>query len=180
MTKIADGWISIKEMDFIKSFMRNNTGNILEIGAANGRLFSYLYATYPNWNYTAVDPWSFEKVRLQSDYDKHYNDDVLGKIITEKDFQKNCPFAKSYDMYFENFNTDKKFDIISIGANKRNLSWNQIYKKAFNMLDTNGIIIGRNLNHFREGVRIKKTIKKYFVSNYGPSGSFTIERKDNE
>ena len=40
---VTEGWISLQEMEFVKKQMTSPVGNILEVGSANGRLFSYLY-----------------------------------------------------------------------------------------------------------------------------------------
>ena len=88
---VVDGWISIDEMEFVASQMRNigKTGTILEIGAAAGRLFSFLQPKFPDWTYVAVDPWEQEQVRLQIDWNKGYFDDNnLGEVITKDMFSK--------------------------------------------------------------------------------------------
>ena len=46
---ISEGWISLQEMEFVKNLMTVEHGNILEVGAANGRLFTYLYSSFPTW-----------------------------------------------------------------------------------------------------------------------------------
>lgn len=80
---VTEGWISLQEMEFVKKQMTSPVGNILEVGSANGRLFSYLYDSHPKWKYTAVDPWEQENVRLQVDWEKGYFDPGnLKEVIT--------------------------------------------------------------------------------------------------
>jgi|TARA_R110000851_G_scaffold130338_1_gene263915 hypothetical protein len=172
---ISEGWISLQEMEFVKNLMTVEHGNILEVGAANGRLFTYLYSSFPTWKYVAVDPWEQEQVRLQVDWDKGYFEpNNLKEVITIDMFKSNCPYAETHEMYFDNFKSDYKYDIISMGLVSKHMDWKSVYKKAFSMLQPNGVIIGRNLTHKRYGAMIKEAIHEYNIIDTC-SGSFLIK-----
>jgi|TARA_R110000803_G_scaffold81003_1_gene146882 hypothetical protein len=171
---ISEGWISLQEMEFVKNQITATTGNILEVGAANGRLFTYLHSSCPDWKYIAVDPWEQEDVRLQVDWDKGYFDpNNLKEVITIDMFKSNCPYAETHEMYFDKFESMHKYDIISMGLVSKSIDWNSVYKKAFLMLKPNGVIIGRNLTHKRYGPMIKEAIQGYKILDTC-KGSFVI------
>lgn len=171
---IAEGWISEEEMILVSKYMIKDNGSILEVGAANGRLFSFLYPLHPGWQYFAVDPWEREQVRLQVDWNKDYFEPGnLKEIITKDMFIANCPFATAYQTYYENFITEKKFDIISLGLIGKNINWNFIYNIAYNMLTPGGKIIGRNYNHKRYGEIIRSVAHKFNIIEVY-KGSFVI------
>tara|TARA_R110000868_G_scaffold69433_1_gene204447 strand:+ start:4926 stop:6176 length:1251 start_codon:yes stop_codon:yes gene_type:complete len=158
---LAEGWISIDEMTLVASQMNHigKTGTILEVGAAAGRLFSFLQPQFPNWTYVAVDPWEDENVKLQIDWNKGYFDlDNLGELITHNMFKNNCPFAESHKVYFEDWNDTRKFDIISMGLVSKKVNWNLVYKKVQTMLTKDGVVIARNINHKTYGPQIKEAI----------------------
>lgn len=170
---IAEGWISLQEMDLVKKYMKPYS-SILEVGAANGRLFTYLYNDFPNADYHAVDPWEQEQVRLQVDWDKGYFDeDNLKEVITKEMFISHCPFAKTYEMYFDDFKTDQKYDIVSMGLVSSSIDWKSAYIKASSLTKPNGLIIGRNYNHKKYGPIIQDTIKEYNLIDRA-KGSFVI------
>jgi len=173
---IAEGWITEIEIELVSKYMNKDSGSILEVGAANGRMFSYLYNLHPNWKYYAVDPWEQEQVRLQIDWNKDYFEkDNLKEIITKEMFVKNCPYAETYEMYFENFYSEQKFDIISLGLISKNIDWTAVYDKAYNMLSTSGVIVGRNFNHKKYGDDIKKAVSSFKVIDQC-KGSFVIRK----
>lgn len=156
---IAEGWISVEEMELVAKFMPNQQGDILEVGAANGRLFSFLYPMRPMWSYTAVDPWQVEHVRLQLDWTTGYFDEGnLGNEITSSMFMANCPFANAHECYFEDFKTNSRFDVISLGLVGKNVDWFMVYEKANSMLKDDGVIVGRNYNHLKYGEVIKNVV----------------------
>ena len=174
---MVDGWISLEEMKLVQDCMNiKSAGNLLEIGSANGRLLNYLYKSYPDWIYTAVDPWETEEVRLQLDWNKEYfHPGNLGDIITKEMFIKNCPFAETYQEYFENWKTNKKFDVISMGLVGKKVNWSLTYNKATNMLSPRGILIARNLNHKKYGTEIKNAIREnnlIQINQVGGSASY--------
>lgn len=174
---IAEGWISVPEMELVKKYMTDNT-QILEVGAANGRLFSYLNTSYPNATYHAVDPWEQEKVRLQVDWDKGYFEEGnLKEIITLEMFKVNCPFATAYEMYFDDFVTDQKYDIVSLGLVSSSVDWKSAYIKAFDLVKNNGYVIGRNLTHSKYGSTIHEVIKDYKMIDQ-TKGSFVLRKLD--
>lgn len=172
---IAEGWISIEEMELVAKYMVSNDGDILEVGAANGRLFSYLHPRFPGWRYVAVDPWEQEQVRLQLDWDKGYFEpNNLGSLITEEMFAKNCPFAETHKMYFERFETNQKFDVISMGLVGKNVDWYSCYMKAEDLIKDGGYIIGRNMTHDRYGDVIRLAVDGKQVVDLR-KGSFVIK-----
>lgn len=176
--KIVDGWISYSEMEYVASFMHNRPdGNILEVGSAAEKLFSYLHQLFPQWKFVAVDPWEKEGVVFLNDYSKPYSDieNHTKEKITKSIFQKNCPYARAHQCYFEDFETEEKFDIISLGLIKSNINWDFVYNKAYDLLNENGYLIGRNLYHPKQGLRISKALKKYnYIGEY--NGSFVIKK----
>lgn len=160
---LVDGWISIDEMQLVARQMHHigKTGTILEVGAAAGRLFSFLQPQFPNWTYVAVDPWEDENVKLQLDWNKGYFDDNnLGELITHDMFKNNCPYAESYKGYFEDWNNPRKFDIISMGLISKKVDWKKVYNKTQKMLTSNGVVIARNLTHKLYGPTIKEAISE--------------------
>jgi hypothetical protein len=181
---LAEGWISIDEMTLVASQMNHigETGTILEIGAAAGRLFSFLHPQFPNWTYIAVDPWEDENVKLQIDWNKGYFDvDNLGELITHDMFKNNCPFAESHKVYFEEWNDARKFDIISMGLVSKKVNWNLVYKKVQTMLTKDGVVVARNLNHKTYGAQIKEAIDQLGhieIDSAGSSSVFKIYYND--
>lgn len=156
---IAPGWIYQNEMDLHLKYMK---GSILEGGCAAGRLFSYLNQHCPNAEYVGVNTWTDDDVYLQKDWDKGYFDKGnLTELITKEMFISNCPYATAYDCKFEMFETDKKFDIVSIGQIGKNINWEETYKKAFSLCKDNGVVIGRNIEHKKYGADIRQAINKY-------------------
>lgn len=147
---MVEGWITIPEMELVAKQMqlKGTTGLILEVGAAAGRLFDFLHNQFPYWTYVAVDPWAQEQVRLQIDWAADYfTPGNLSDVITKDLFVKNCPFATAHETYFENWDTDQKFDIISMGLVSKKINWNTVYVHAKTMLKDDGVIIARNLKH---------------------------------
>lgn len=183
---LLDGWVSREECELVSRWMKTETGNILETGSAVGRMFDYLYLKHRKWNYVSVDCLSQREVYIQLDYNKRYWDEGnRGARVTNKMLQNNIPFAKCYDMTFEEFETDMKFDVISMGMNNPSVKWPLVYKKAFKMLKPGGVIIGRNIYdktgainspNKLKGVRmsIVDTIRKYIVWE-SINGSFVID-----
>lgn len=155
------GWIDIREMEFVLEQMESfgPTGKILEVGSATGRLFDFLYENKPDWEYTAVDPWEKDGTRLQIDWSGPYEESNLGEVITKELFVKNCPFAKPFQTYFENFATDEKYDVISIGCAGDNIDWQVIYSKAKELLQPNGTIVARDIDHPKYKQKVNQAIK---------------------
>lgn len=159
---MIEGWITLEEMQLVADCMAEigNTGTILEIGSAAGRLFDFLYPKFPNWRYVAVDPWEQEQVRLQKDWSKDYfAPDNLGDVITKDLFVKNCPFAEAHQSYFENWLDDRQFDVISMGLVGKKIKWHDVYQKASQLLSSTGVIVPRNLKHKRYGEFIEQAVK---------------------
>ncbi len=158
---MVDGWISVNEMGLVARQMqlKADTGIILEVGSAAGRLFDFLYTQFPYWTYVAVDPWEQEQVRLQIDWAADYfAPGNLSDVITKDLFVKNCPFAIAHETYFENWHTTQKFDIISMGLVGKKINWMNVYQHAVSMLKPNGVIIARNLKHKVYGEYINSAI----------------------
>ncbi len=159
---MIEGWITLEEMQLVADRMAEvgDTGTILELGSAAGRLFSFLYSKFPNWHYVAVDPWEQEQVRLQKDWTKDYfAPDNLGDVITKDLFVTNCPFAEAHQSYFENWEDTRQFDVISMGLVGKKIKWHDVYQKAGQKLKQSGVIIARNLKHKRYGEYIEQAVK---------------------
>lgn len=159
---MIEGWISIDEMDLVADQMRSRgpTGTLLEVGSAAGRLFSYLHKEFPDWRYVAVDPWEIEQVRLQIYWNRDYFEPGnLGELITKKMFTTNCPFAEAHRAYFEDWNTNERFDVISMGLVGPKIRWHDVYQKASKLLKDDGIMVGRNINHKHYGEYIEQAIR---------------------
>ena len=183
---LLDGWISREECGLVSKWMKSDTGDILETGSAIGRLFDFLYSRHRQWNYVSVDPLHEREVYIQLDYNKRYwEDGNRGPRVTNKTLQNNIPFAEHHACDFEEFETDKKFDVISMGMNNPNVNWPSVYKKAFTLLKPGGVIIGRNIydrtgainrpdGHPGVTVSITRSIKKYIILD-GKKGSFVID-----
>lgn len=173
---MISGWISEEEIKFILEYMNTigETGNILEVGSSFGRVFDYVIKYKPKWKYVAVDPWEYDGTRLQLDWNKPYHSpNNTGEIITKQMFETNCPFATTHQMYFEDFTTECKFDIISIGCMGNKINWDKIYSNAVSMLSSNGIIIGRDYYHYKRGTQIQDAVNKYKIINR-VQGSFAF------
>lgn len=165
---IARGWITSNEMDHVLAWMTKETGSIFESGSANGRLFSYLHHFKPHWKYTALDNWD-GKTHLLHDYEKEYGDtDNISTYITHDMFKKNCPFATDIKQDFWEFDTDEKFDVVSIGAVGSSWSyeeWEYILEKSLDMTKPGGITIGRNYSSGKPYAQNIRDIvaKKYVI-----------------
>lgn len=170
---MIEGWITTEEMQLVADRMAviGNTGTILEVGSAAGRLFSFLYPKFPNWRYVAVDPWETEQVRLQKDWSKDYfAQDNLGDLITKDMFATNCPYAEAHQSYFEDWDDNKQFDIISMGLIGKKIKWHDVYQKAAAKLTINGVIIPRNLKHKRYGEFIEQAVKNLQFKEIAAAG----------
>lgn len=166
------GWVPEIEIKFISLYMDKigTTGKILEVGSSFGRVFDYLHQLHANWNYTAVDPWELDGTRLQNNWSMPYHSPGnRGEIITKKMFNDNCPYATSHQMFFEEFVTNEKFDIISIGCMGKQVNWNIVYKNALTMLTPSGYIVGRDYYHHTHGATIQLAVNNYRI----------IDRQDN-
>lgn len=179
---MIQGWIPVDEMDLVAQQMRSkgNAGTILEIGAAAGRLFDYLHKEFPRWRYVAVDPWELEQVRLQIDWDRDYFEPGnLGELITRKMFTSNCPFSEAHRSYFEDWNTEEKFDVISMGLVGPRIRWHDVYQKASKMLSPDGIIVARNTGHKKYGEYIEQAVRNLQYKELSRVGeSIAISRND--
>lgn len=160
---LVDGWITLDQIKLVEKYMVNiSHGNILEVGSAAGRLYSYLYEKFTDWNYVSVDPWEKEGVKLQLDWNKGYFEpNNLGELITEQMFKNNCPFATTHKLYYSEYQTNEKFNIISLGLIGSKIDWPSTIEKSFNLLIEGGVIVGRNLSHPKYGEAIKRSIENY-------------------
>jgi hypothetical protein len=169
-------------MDLVAQQMRSKgpTGSILEIGAAAGRLFDHLHKEFPNWRYGAVDPWEMEQVRLQIYWNKDYFEPGnLGELITKRMFTSNCPFAEANRSYFEDWNTEEKFDVVSMGLVGPKVRWHDAYQKASRMLKEDGIIVGRNAKHKKYGEYVEQAVRNLQYSEIDRVGeSMALLRND--
>lgn len=178
---VVEGWIHPDEMHLVAQYMKSEEGSILEVGAANGRLFSYLFNIFPEWEYQAIDPWSYEDVHLQVDWDKPYFEEgnLREESITLDDFVRNCPFAEmAWNMYWEEFHLpDKQFDIVSMGLVSSRVEWDNSYEKAFKYTKPGGYVIGRNLHHPKYGAKIRDAIKDHEIIDTA-RGSFVLQKHE--
>lgn len=179
------GWINKKGIDLHLLYMKNEFGKILEGGSAAGKLFYHLHQIKPKWEYYAVNTWTDDEVYLQKDWSANYFDkDNFRQRVTVDLFIKHCPFAKYYDMKFENFVSNEKFDIISIGQIGRNVDWVKTFEKAYAYLNVGGIIVGRNYNHYRYGNKIRQATAQFDVveidnqNDMYPNQNFIIKKND--
>lgn len=170
---IARGWIDFQEMDHVLAWMNKDTGSIFESGAANGRLFSYIHHFKPHWKYTALDVWD-EKTHLLCDYAKEYSDPSnRSTYITRDMFKRNCPFATDIKSCIWEYETEEKFDVVSIGVVGSSWTyeeWDYVLEKHANMTKPGGITIGRNITsskmyaqHIRDIVAKKYILKDDFT-----------------
>lgn len=156
------GWIGLTGIELHLEYMHKQQGKILEGGSAAGKLFYHLHQVKPLWKYVAVNTWSDDDVYLQKDWNQNYfAHNNHGEKITVELFKKHCPFAEYHDVKFENFVSDEKFDIVSIGQIGRNVNWHTTYLYAYKYLRVGGVIIGRNLNHYTYGSQIQQAIRKF-------------------
>lgn len=179
---MIEGWIPVEEMDLVAAQMRSkgSTGSILEIGAAAGRLFDRVHDEFPEWRYVAVDPWEIEQVHLQIRWDRDYFEPGnLGEMISRKMFKTNCPYAEAHRSYFENWDTEEKFDVISIGLVGPTVRWHEIYQKAARMLKDDGIIVGRNIEHKKYGEFIQQAMRNLQYKEIGRVGESVAFLRNN-
>lgn len=157
--RIPPGWVTMEEMRYTRTFcelVTKSNASVLEIGGQSGRMLVYLHMHHPEWTYSQVDdldpahgaiphtffPWKYKNIR----------------VVTEKDFYQNCPWATLYKMKFEQFESNEKFDIIIVSASASSIDWKEMYKKAKDYLNPNGIIIGRHYNHRTMGKPIRTAL----------------------
>ena len=148
------GWITDKEIIAVYNLMvkkictKIHERKILDIGAFAGKLFYCLYDRFNNWKYVAVDPWEYERVRYVHDWNADYwaPGNLQDRIIKEKDFIKNCPFAERHKKYFEEFDINEKFDIIVLSLIGPHVDWNVVLSKACIFLKDDGFLVVRNMN----------------------------------
>lgn len=175
------GWVPEIEIKLILKYMNQagKLGNILEVGSSFGRVFNYLHYYKPDWNYVAVDPWEWDGTRLQLDWSKPYHTPGnTSDVITKDMFTTNCPFALANQSYFEDYKSNEKFDIISIGCMGKKINWEIVYAKAYTMLADNGVIIGRDLYHSNRGTEIQESVKQYTIIDK-QDNSFVIRKHGN-
>lgn len=179
---MIEGWISVDEMNLVAAQMRSKgpTGTILEIGSAAGRLFDHLYQEFPGWKYVAVDPWEIEQVRLQIYWNRDYFEPGnLGELITKRMFTTNCPYAEAHRSYFEDWETDQSFDVISMGLVGPKVRWHDVYQKASKLLKLDGILVARNTRHKRYGEYVEQAVRNLQYRELDRVGeSVALLRKD--
>ena len=167
MINCGPGWIKEESCEFHRKHMKNRTGKILEGGAFGGKLFSYLHPFYPEWEYYAVNAWTKHRTYIPENESKLYFEDsnYLDRkskpenLMTLEKFKKYCPYATATDGEFEEYETEHKFDLISIGQIHNKINWTEQYLCAKKLLKTDGIIIGRNHGAPWHSKRIKKAVE---------------------
>ncbi len=161
------GWIKDDEISIIHDLMENISikshapqwakgfeKKILDVGAFTGKLFSCLYEKFPHWKYVGVDPWEDQGVHFVKDWNADYfkPGNLLDRIVKEEDFIHYCPFAEGHKTYFEEFDTNEKFDIIVLSLISSIVDWHAVINKSYNFLKDDGFLVVRNMN-------ITKTLK---------------------
>jgi len=175
--KIFPGWIDHSELEFHQAYMTKEIGRIVEGGSFGGRLFGYLYPTFPNWKYDAVCAWDNEHTYIPVDEALSYFADINAQtelpenLMTIDRFKEDHPYANAHDIYFEDFHPLEKFDIISIGQISGHIDWQLQYQHAIEILKDDGIVIARNLLHNKHSTPIRNVIEKYFkIIDYSACG----------
>lgn len=152
------GYIQYEEIKFIESFMKNDTGTFLETGTFVGKTIYTLSKLKPNWEYHGVDPWDGWPIKSQPYL---YYDDPRNEIVcplTKEVFTQTCPFAHAYHGKYEDFQFDKKFDLIVVSAISSSINYIEHYKKAWSEKKSDGILIGRYYNHRRDSDKVQEAI----------------------
>ncbi len=147
------GWITEKEITTIDNLMESisvelHEKSILDVGAFAGKLFYCLHDKYDDWKYVAVDPWERDNVHFVKDWNEDYYKpgNKLDRTIHELDFANYCPFAERHKNYFEEFNTNEKFDIIVLSLISPFVNWYVVLNKSYNYLKDDGFLVVRNMN----------------------------------
>ena len=143
---LTRSYVNDCEIDFVRSFMWETTGAILDVGAYVGKMFYGLQPHFPNWEYVAVDPWEMFPTPLYEWWKPtSLEDDTSSPMNHSKYFATNCPYAKYHIECYENIIFPKdSFDIIIMSQCSKNINLYDHYVKAINEVKTDGIIIGRN------------------------------------
>lgn len=166
MINCGPGWITKAECEFHRKYMKNSTGKILEGGAFGGKLFGYLQPIFKEWEYHAVNAWTEHPTYIPANekltyfLDPNVKSHLPENIMTLEKFKKYCPYAIATDGLFETYETENKFDLISIGQVHTLIDMKEQYRCAAKLLKPDGIIIARNLQIKRHTKNIHKAIKK--------------------
>ena len=83
MDSLSKGYISEAEIDFIRSFMWDDTGSILDVGAFVGKTFHHLHKYRPDWDYTAVDTWEMYPFPMLGPH-RNYDRTAKGPMVHSK------------------------------------------------------------------------------------------------
>ena len=178
MINCGPGWITEEDCEFHRKHMKNRTGKILEGGAFGGKLFSYLQPIFPEWEYHAVNSWTKHRTYIPFNDKLDYWDDpnVLNRnpknIMTMEKFKKHCPYATATDGEFEKYETEHKFDLISIGQIHATINWTEQYSHAASLLKPDGIIIARHTElplHIK-GIRKATKRNKFEIIDINENG----------
>ena len=169
MDSLSKGYISEAEIDFIRSFMWDDTGSILDVGAFVGKTFHHLHKYRPDWDYTAVDTWEMYPFPMLGPH-RNYDRTAEGPMVHSKYFKENCPFSNFHVAPYEDICFEKDtFDIIILGAQAPregdlngcvlgvNTQWQ--YKKALEEIKDDGIIIARYLKHVRQKDDVAESLR---------------------
>lgn len=158
MDSLSKGYIKPDEIDFIRSFMWDNEGSILEVGAFVGKTFHYLYQYRPNWEYTGLDPWESYPWPME-DPNIPYSFNINNPLLHSKYFKQNCPFSHCVISDYEDCAfSNNTFDVIVMSGAGTWMNVGYMWYKAIHEIKEDGIIIGRYLNHPKYGDRIKSAI----------------------
>ena len=166
LDSLSKGYIKPEEIDFIRSFMWDNEGSILEVGAYVGKTFHYLHQHRPNWDYVGVDPWEIRPFRM-TDPNIEFNRTSDDPESHSKYFKENCPFATCHVDYYENILfTKDTFDVIILSAALPNIDMKFQYTKAVREIKEDGVIIGRYLNHPKYSKLVEEAVNSIKPENF--------------
>ncbi len=168
MINQGPGWLTKEDCEFHRKHMKKSTGKILEGGAFGGKLFSYLQPFFPEWEYHAVNAWTEHRTyipfndKLSYEVDPNYlnRKSKPENLMTMEKFKKHCPYATATDGLFEKYQTEHKFDLISIGQVHDKINWTQQYSHAASLLKPDGIIIARHREQPWHSKGIRKATKR--------------------
>jgi len=169
---LSKAYITDDEIDFIRSFMWDNTGAILEVGAYVGKTFHRLHKYRPDWEYTGIDPWELYPFPM-TDPNVPYDSKADAPLLHSKYFRENCPFSHFIVSDYEKcLFEDCSFDIIVMSACSTWMDTFYMWQKAIREIKEDGVIIGRHLNHYKYKepiIKILDIIKPKNIMHYNES-----------
>ena len=161
--EIKNSQIWINEAEYalsnisLKLQQLSDNSNILEVGSGSGILLSFLKKTYPNLNFTGIEPLGADFITLQSFHTKLKN---IGKNLSITSF--------------ENYKSDKRYEFIFLVNVFEHLdNWKDFFEFVNKYLKDNGtcLILCPNYafpyeTHFNIPILFNKKITYKFYKNY--------------